>query len=618
MISDSEATARSVKRTLHASSGKAAHEPQAAQNAERDCQRLFTREGLTLPVSIQTLEHALPDSKLITTYHMKPQDWVKHWMDCCPELLSGWCGSASDNFETFWRLYEVEHPQHEVFNVHKGNLRNVVPLLIHGDEGRAVKKTNYLVLSIESPLGSQEDPRIPAGCKCQSFMASRPDLPIYGTCKHTVEKKFVDLSRKQLTNFKGHSYLSHWLIFGVGGWIYKKHPKVVSVLLEELATNMKELFEQGVLLRSGETIFGALIGIKGDLDFHEKYMNLTRSYSHLGSKNKIEICHLCRAGHQLFPFEDFSEDPGWATSMYAARPWSVDERPALSTIPFDRNKPEMVIAHDPFHIVKVGVARDVIGGVLIYLLRQGYFDHDGCSREIEERFKRSHSVFAMWCIAEKKRPGLRSFSKRYFNMQNLMSAPWASSKASDSRLLLEWLIWYLRLQKQHPTLPHDQNLTYMLEVCESTLEINCLHHHGLWLPRACAQNAYARIMTCLRGYAFLSRAAIGYRIRSFIHKPKLHALHHIAHRLKSQLSSGAEMVLSPQTFSCDCNEDFIGRVARLSRRVGFRLVDLRVLQRYHLKIAALLRRRSGNGVRAELAFSKPKPKKKGGKKFGRG
>ena len=616
--STAKATARSVKRTRHASAGKPAFAPEAAQNAQRDCQRLFEREGLTIPIPVRSLDHALPDSKLITSYHIKPQDWVKHWMDCCSELLSGWSGQAGDNFESFWKLYQVEHPTHQVYSVHNGNLHNVVPLLIHGDEGRSIKKTNYLVVSIESILGSQEDARIRAGCNCESFMASRPDLPIYGGPKHTVEKKFIDTGRKQVTNFKGHSYLSRWLIFGLGGWIYKKHPEVVNVLLEELATNMTDLFETGVLVQSGQKVYGALIGIKGDLDFHEKYLNLVRSYSHVGAKNKIEICHLCRAGHQHFPFEDFAETPTWSSSMFFARPWNAQNRPALSTIPFDRNHPEKMIAHDLFHIVKVGVARDVIGSVLIYLLRRGFFDHDGCSTDIEQRFKRAHSVFSLWCIAERKSPGLRSFSKRFYNMKNLMSAPWASSKASDSRLLLSWLVWYLKLNLVTPTVDgHNQTLRHMLEVCESTLEINMLHHHGLWLPRACAQKLYASILTALRGYAYLGRAAIGYGIRSFIIKPKHHALHHVAYRLKLQLFQGSELILSPQAFSCDVNEDFIGRISRLSRRVSIKLCDLRVCQRYHLKIAALLKRRPvqpgqpGVGLRAKLAFSKPKPRKGG-------
>lgn len=611
----SEATATSVKGTLNASQGKCSDKPHVKRNAERDVRRLFENSGLSLPVPIQEIEHecGLPDLQPLRSFHIRPTDWVKHWMDSCPELLGGCAGPANQNFEAFWKLYEMEHPQHEVFSAHKGDLSRVVPLFIHGDEGRSVKKTGYLVVSVESPLGSHKDPRIPAGCSCSSFMASRPDLPKYGTDSNLVDGAYQSVGRKQLTNFKGHSYLSRWLIFGLGGWVYKKHRHVADRLFEELTADMQRLFQQGVLLENGQRVFGALVGIKGDLDFHAKYMNLTRCYSHLGSKNKIEICHSCRAGHQLFPFEDYSETPAWVPTMFYSRPWDRQSPPALGQMNFDLHRPELAIAWDPFHVVKVGVARDVIGGTLIFLLRKGFFDDDGDSKNIVDRFSRAHSVFTLWCKAERESPGLRSFTKAFFNMQNLMSAPWCSSKASDTRLLLRWLVWYLRLNIANPRIVgHHQLLQHMLEVCQSTLDINILHHHGLWLERVCAHRLYCCIMTCLRGYAYLGVVAIQHRIRSFIQKPKLHALHHIAYKLRVQLLKGSTLIMSPQAHACDVNEDFIGRISRLSRRVGFRLCDKRVCERYFLKIAALLKDRKKDGLKGQLAFSKPKRKLKRG------
>ena len=56
--------------------------------------------------------------------------------------------------------------------------------------------------------------------------------------------------------------------------------------------------------------------------------------------------------------------------------------------------------------------------------------------------------------------------------------------------------------------------------------------------------------------------------------------------------SGASLVRNPTITSCDVNEDFLGRITRLSKRVGFRLVDLRDIQRYFLKINCLLRKRN--------------------------
>ena len=464
-------------------------------------------------------------------------------------------------------------------------------------------------MSIETPFGSQQDPRIDKGCSCQTFLDSRPDLPSYGKAVKSVDEKHLKVARKQLTNFKGHSYLSRFLIFGVGGWVYKKEPQIVDFLMEELAANMRILFEEGVLLENGERFFGALVSIKGDLDFHEKYLRLTRSYSHLGSKNKIEICHLCKGGHRDFPFEDYAEAPAWASSasLLASRPWNENNRAPLTDIPYDANTPELMIGHDTFHVVKVGIGRDVIGGVLIFLVRKGFFDMVGSSSNLPDRLDRAHACFSLWCQVERHSPGLRSFSKSFFNIKNMMSAPWCSSKASDTRLLLIWIAWFLRLNIQNPVVAgHQQHLEHMLEVVQATLDINILHHHGLWLERPCAVRLYACMMTCLRGYSYLGKVALQQKIRSFIQKPKLHALHHIAYKIRTQLLNGAVVIASPQMLSCDVNEDFIGRISRLSRRVGFRLVDLRVIQRYYLKIAGLLRKQKRKSLHAKLAFSKAK------------
>ena len=609
-----EATAASALKTLRAIEGKdePSEEKRVDQNSERDMQRFVQEHGFSLPVPIRTMEHDCngntPDLRL-TTYHIRPQDWVQHWIDSCPELLCGKNATYAENFEAFWKLYEVEHPQHEVFSTHRDRLSRVVPLLIHGDEGRAVKKTSYLIVSVETPFGSHDDPRIAGGCSCQSFVDSRADLPSYGDDLNLVDEKYIKIAQKQLTNFKGHSYLSRWLIFGLGGWVYKKHTHIPTALLRELASDMRFLFEQGVVIQTGETVYAALVAIKGDLDFHQKYLNLTRSYSHLGKKNAIQICHLCEAGAQRYPFEDFSECPGWASTMLTARPWNTQQPPALSQINFDPARPELAIGHDAFHVVKVGVGRDVIGGVLIYLLRKGFFDHAGDSTNIEQRFIRAHNSFSLWCQVQGHSPGLRSFTKLFFNMKNLMSAPWCSSKASDTRLLLTWLVFVLRLNIANPTvLGHEQHLKHMCEVCQSTLDINIMHHHGLWLERPCALRLYTCMMTCLRGYAYCGRVGLQHRIRSFIQKPKHHALHHIAYKLKVELLKGAKLISSPQMLACDVNEDFIGRISRLSRRVGFRLCDLRVCQRYYIKIAVMLKKQKRQSLNAKRAFSKSKAK----------
>ena len=587
-----KATAASAARSIRSLDPRASgNDDYTDTNASRFIHQKMEKMGYSLPVPIHTMDHVCEtaDVTRLTSYHIKPEDWVKHWMNERPELLGGWNGCAHKNFKSFWHAYQLQHPGHKVFSEHQGRLDRVVPLILHGDEGRAVKRTNYLVLSIESPLGSLDDPTIK--CTCHEELGKRSGLPSYGPDLKAVDPEILETCSKQTTNFKGHSYLSHFLLFGLGGWIYKRNPNVVDDLIKEVSKSFQKLFDEGVSTSDG-IMYAAIVAIKGDMDFHKKVMQLERSYSNLGTSRSIELCHLCKAGGPNVPFEDYSEFPTWLQTFCVERPWSLDEPPELSRVPFDDTCPELILQPDLFHIHKLGVARDIIGGILVLLLRLKFFDFPGSTVNIVDRFQRAHSYFALWCSVQGKSPGLRSFTKAFFNMKTLVSAPWASSKGSDSILLLQWLSYTLKLNIQNPTVPgHEVLLKQMNQVCDAALSLRMLHHHRLWLGRKCAMLCYVRIMTVLRGYSVLGRAAINLRIRAFIQKPKHHALHHVAIHLQRELRKGATLILSPQCNACEINEDFMGRNSRLSRRVGFRLCDLRVIHRYFMKVSCLIKRR---------------------------
>ena len=584
-----EATALSVDKSIRTLSGADPADVDG-HNASRDVHDKFTKMGYSLPLQIHETQHDMetPDHQTLTTYHVKPLDWMEHWMTNAPELLGG-SGNVFANFKSFWRVYQVTNPEHLVFEHHQQHLERVIPLLVHGDEGRAVKRTNYLVMSVESPIGSQYDPTM--RCECHGKLVNRSGIPDYGTDLGTLSGELLESARKQFTNFKGHSYLSRWLLFGVGGWIYKKHPMVVDQLLQMTADSLKELFHDGFDLH-GMRIFGAVIAVKGDLDFHKKTFNLTRSYANVGEKKQIPMCHSCLGGTPGIDFEDFAEEPVWETSMNVERPWPLDDPPILSQIPFSDNAPERILQWDMFHLFRLGVGRDIIGGILIMLLRLGFMDYEGSTVNLPDRFKRAHSMFALWAAVHHEHPGLRSFTKAFFNMKCLISAPWASSKGSDTILLLKWLRHFVKLNVEIPTVAgHERLLKEMLQVLDASLDLGMIHGHKLFLERACARRLYVSIMTVCRGYARLGQRALAAKIRAFVLKPKIHGMHHVAKQLQHELKKGATLIPNPAVYSCDVNEDFLGRISRLSRRVGFKLCDLRVIHRYFFKIVALLKRR---------------------------
>ena len=586
-----QATATSVVRVMQSAVGRKAS---ALKNPEDYAEAYFKKKGLSLPINVQELHHGIGQSE-IKTWYVSPQEWISYLMSTDPQLLTG-AGEPHENLYSFWCGYRSAHPHHEVYSSPRANeLHNTLPVIIHGDEGRGLKKGKCMVMSYQSPLGSARKPASRNACSCSSALASRPDLPQFGVGDdpdpYSMSAKVRKTLKAQTTNYCGHTYLSRWLLFSLGSWIYLKHPEVLDTLVSRVAADMKDLFENGVLV-GGRRIYAACIGVKGDLDWHRQVYLLLRSYAHVGTKYTGPICHACLAGGNGPLFEDYSEDPVWATSVFVQRPWDTNgPSPSLCAIP-SFPAPEELIQLDPFHIVKMGVGRSVAGGVLVFLIRQKYFDHAGSTQNFKDRLERAHSSFALYCSSQRKYPALRSFTKAFLNMKSLASAPWVATKGSDTTLMLQWLSFYVGLTLQgNPLAAHVQLLKDMHRLCKATVEsMSMLHTHGLWMERACGRLLYIQLMRTLRGYQLFGSKCLSMGYRAFIQKPKNHALHHVAWSLKQQLVLGSPLILNPEAFSCEPDEDFIGRVSRLSRKLDVRKQGSRVFARMFLKIRPLRRR----------------------------
>ena len=83
-----------------------------------------------------------------------PSSWLKRLLKDYPFLLSGGRENAlQDQPEAFWTCFHFFQPEHVAFQKSKQELRSTIPLLLHGDEGRYLKKGNYMVCTIETPIG---------------------------------------------------------------------------------------------------------------------------------------------------------------------------------------------------------------------------------------------------------------------------------------------------------------------------------------------------------------------------------------------------------------------------------------------------------------------------------
>lgn len=554
-----------------------------------------------MPVKVEDVTHGQGGSDAVVTHWVRPSSWVKELMRLFPVCLTGGFTETNDialQFRSFWKAYKQFHPGHKIFssNLNGSLLDRVIPLALFGDEGRGPKRGQFLIWSIESVLGVDDQPH-DFKCKCSDGLASMPLVDALG-CEDAGPTYFTSAEYervcRQTVNYKNHSYITRHLLFGLPSYLMKAHPEVEEKHIQLLVDDLNYLFSTGAEVR-GERWYVCVVGSKGDFKHQGKLGNLERSYYSIGRTYGNMMCSLCEAGAPGFPFETIEHEPLWVRSLHRARPWSTP--PTISTLEFDDLKPEALLKLDLFHLWKVGLGRDLAGSGVITFCRIGMFDFPGCSKDLDGRLIYAHGSFKLWAMANHRTPGLQSFSKAFFVMKSYADSPWSNSKGADTVLLIQWLHWLVSLNLKTPVDGLDlQSYGRMLRLFKHTAEqsfgvMEVVYTHGLWLSRTCAKHLYGRLFLLLRGYRSLAAEALKFRFNAFGLKPKMHAIAHVAFELRQQLLAKRKRILNPLAWGCEQNEDTVGRVSRIARKVSVRTITKRVLDRYFLKKRALLKRK---------------------------
>ena len=403
--------------------------------------------------------------------------------------------------------------------------------------------------------------------------------------------------RAQCTNMKGHSYLQHWPVFILPGSMYKQHSGLLPACLEILSCQLRQGFFEGFDVPGHGVFYMALTGAKGDLKWFARVGNLSRSFEHLGSKNALEMCHECSAGSAHLPYEDVaSEVPCWAQSVYSRRPWQ--QPPSIARIPYNNQQPETQFRRDMFHVCKVGVFRDFIASAILLLASLGYYGERG---GLDSKLSVAHSSFKLYCSTNHRTPGLRSFTKRFFNAPSAAKFPFANSKGSDTMLIMKWLsVFCVGCTTDLIKEEHLELMNVILLTAKAGCNMfNIMYNHGLFLTAPCAATLWSELRSFIRGYALLAhRSHYDFQFHGFSMKPKLHLLRHQELELFQRLQDPTcQYFFNPISYGCEMNEDYIGRCCRLSRRCDSRLLVQRVLESVLLKGELLHRRWLASGPR---------------------
>ena len=496
--------------------------------------------------------------------------------------------------KSFWDAYKQTHGTHEVFGEHASCTSRVIPLCLHGDEGRGLKKTNTCIMMLESIFGLSTVENIMSSthfnsCRC----CSQRGLDHQEPCKTEAQQKdTIPPTAFQEINLQHHPFLTKFLLFALPHIVFKQ-TDVLDLLIRRISSELRQLFFEGVYAR-GTYWFGAIVGLKGDLAWFAKIGKLTRCYKHLAYD--AASCHECGAGTLEKPFEDVGRQASWHTSLYETRPWSSEDPPLFDRIPFDKTTPERILRRDYFHCSKIGTFRDFVGSSLLLIIRLGFFYQANEPNNRKVLLQRAFGHFRLYCFTVGKHPALHSFTQDNFNCATAKTFPWCKTKGSDTMLLMEWLQYLSRACLNNPM---DEIYVDVLEKINWTARAGTswsksLYKHGMWLSRSCASALAKEGNAFLKGYNSLAHACLhSEALRSlefcgYGMKPKLHLLCHEVYDLRRWLGDPAITAIpNCLMFGCESNEDVIGKASRIIRRLHQKQVCRTALERYLMKAKAL-------------------------------
>lgn len=559
-------------------------------NVSRQAWKLFKRRQVMWNVPMKTFNYvdASSGDQLAISY-ISPCDLMEYLITHHPGVLVGGFQSSPErarHLDAFWAAFRLQNNYHVVYEEHNDHLPTVIPLAFHGDEGRGKRRGNTAVVSCGAVIGTQSvvnsRKRSFGDCDCNPPASLKQK---FGGVTQRLSTQRKNLLRVQSTTMKGHSMLHRWPLFIIPSDIHHAHPNAMIQLLEIIAKDFKQLFYDGVTV-SGRTFNFAVIAAKGDLKWFAK-IALQRSWENQGRIRDIACCHECLGGQVGTPWDDMVSDrPNWSNTRFLARPWT--DPPCVLAIPFCRLAPERMFKRDPFHLTKVGIYRDVVGSIVCFLAMKDYFGSVGT---FDSKLCTAHSAFKLYCKTVKKNPALRTFTRRLFMLPRFDSFPWANVKGSDCMLMMEWLAVQLTGCINAPEdASHIPTLRLMKAVCKAGKKVfTDLNGHSWWMWRDCSTVLFQDLHGFIRGYIALANVLLN-DVCAFAIKPKLHLLRHASLEVDELLSAGDECMLNYNCHNCEMDEDLIGRVCRLSRRLDSRCIGERVLGCSMLKAGILYRR----------------------------
>lgn len=398
-------------------------------DAEVGIQRLFRKYGLAAHVDVERASLG-PEADAKEFPFIKLSSWAGYLLET-GRFTKLFCGAKDfDSMRAvlaeFWRRYELQHPDHEVFGMARAGqleLASTVPYFSHSDEGRTSKKEGIFVLSCHGSIGRGT----------RSYLAQ--------------QKECRALPQNQMgLNFLGGSFATQFLIFVMTKRFSNSHPGALDMIVKEFAKDACHLLQDGLVFH-GRRIWLLHLNSKGDLPALSKIGSFTRTFWNVarGASSKKAsggICHLCQGGQeqddrrglQAVPFEDISFPPCWEPTMHTSLPW--EHLPSiLEGVPVCVPEQAAFFAMDVWHNFHLGIAKQWIGSSFVVIVESNLLNGS-----IEAKFQAITSKYKQFCKDYRHSPWVTEISRDSLQWPQSSACPVAKwNKGSASTIVMLFL-----------------------------------------------------------------------------------------------------------------------------------------------------------------------------------
>ncbi len=160
-------------------------------------------------------------------------------------------------------------------------------------------------------------------------------------------------------------------------------------------------------------------------------------------------------------------------------------------------------------------------------------------------------------------------------------------KGDDTRTLCSFLeAKFKNMEDSHPDHEHIEYITCIhCALRASNQFLGTLYRAGLWLTDRQRAFIIRSVGDLLRNFSRCAEISFSMGLIRFKYQPKFHLVAELRYNLQADAERKVPSI-NPLAWSCQLDEDFIGKVATQSRKVSSRKLHLKVCERYLISLCA--------------------------------